>query len=164
MTQADVDAGSIVNTATVDATDPGGDGIEDTDDETVPVAQAPSVALVKSLLLNADEDASGDITLGDTLTYRFIASNDGDVTLDGVTISDPLPGLGVLTCIPLAGASLLPAASMTCTAQYSVTQADVDAGTIVNTGTVDATDPGGNPVSDTDDNTANVAQTPSVAL
>ncbi|MCP3937232.1 MAG: DUF11 domain-containing protein, partial [Actinomycetia bacterium] len=162
--QADVDNGSIDNTATVNATDPGGNPLVETDDETVPIPQTASIALAKSLLSNADEDASGNVSLNDTLTYRFIATNDGNVTLDGVTISDPLPGLSALTCVPVAGSSLAPAASMTCTATYSVTQADVDNGQIDNTATVDGTDPGGNPVQDTDDNTVNVTQIVSIAL
>ena len=109
---ADITAGQIDNTATVNATDPGGNPVGDTDDETVPVAQDPSIDLVKSLLSNADEDASGDVSLDDTLTYQFVATNDGTVTLAGVTITDPLPGLSALSCAPVAGSSLAPTASM----------------------------------------------------
>ena len=164
VTQADVDAGQILNTATVDATDPGGNPIDDTDDETVPITQTPSIALVKSLQSNADEDGSGTVTAGDTLTYSFVATNDGTVTLDNVTITDPLPGLSVLACAPVTGSSLAPSATMTCTATYSVTQADVDSGQIVNTATVDATDPGGNPIDDTDDETVTITPDPAIAL
>ena len=164
VTQSDVDAGQILNTATVDATDPGGNPLDDSDDETVPIPQSPSVVLVKSLLSNADEDGSGDVSLSDTLTYQFVATNDGDVTLDNVTVTDPLPGLSALTCSPVAGSSLAPTESMTCTATYSVAQADVDAGQILNTATVNATDPGGNPLDDTDDETVPITQTPSIAL
>jgi uncharacterized repeat protein (TIGR01451 family) len=164
VTQTDVDAGSIDNIATVDAADPGGNPVSDTDGESVPIPQSPSVGLVKSLLSNADEDASGDVSLGDTLTYQFVATNDGNVTLDGVTISDPLPGLSAVSCLPVGGSSLAPGAAMSCTAVYSVSQADVDAGSIDNTATVDATDPGGSPLSDTDDESVPIAQNPAIAL
>ena len=80
--------------------------MDDTDDETVVVGANPSITLVKSLQSNADEDGSGDVTLGDTLSYSFVATNDGTVTLDNVAITDPLPGLSALTCVPVAGSSL----------------------------------------------------------
>ncbi|MCP3974606.1 MAG: DUF11 domain-containing protein, partial [bacterium] len=152
------------NTGTASGTDPGGNPVDDPDDETVPVDQTPSIALVKSLLSNADEDASGDVSVDDTLTYEFVATNDGTVTLDGVTVTDPLVGLSALTCVPVAGSTLAPTESMTCTATYSVTQADVDNGQIDNTATVNATDPGGNPVDDTDDETVPVVQNPVIGL
>ena len=41
--------------------------------------------LMKSLNSNADEDQSGTVTVGDTLTYRFIAVNNGDVVLTNVS-------------------------------------------------------------------------------
>lgn len=89
VTLADVAAGVINNTATADSneTDP------TPDSETVPVVPKPALSLVKGLQSNADEDGSLDVSLGDTLTYSFVASNDGDIELTGVTIVDPLPGL-----------------------------------------------------------------------
>ncbi|MEE8523483.1 MAG: hypothetical protein V3T72_06090, partial [Thermoanaerobaculia bacterium] len=119
VTQADVDAGQILNTATADSDETG----PVTDPETVPTAQNPTLGLVKSLLSNADEDGSLTVTLNDTLTYQFVATNTGGVTLTGVTITDPLPGLSALTCVPTQPSTLAPGASMTCTATYVVTQA-----------------------------------------
>ena len=164
VTQVDVDAGQVANTATVDADDPDGSPVTDTDDELAILEQSPSIGLVKSLLANADEDASGDVSLGDTLTYQFVATNDGDVTLNNVTVTDPLPGLSGLTCAPVAGSSLAPTETMTCTATYSVTQADVDAGQIDNTATVEGTSTTGTDVSDTSDETVSTAQNPSISL
>ena len=164
VTQADVDNGQIDNTATVNATDPGGNPLSVSDPETVPVMQTAAIALVKTLQSNADEDGSGDVTVGDTLTYSFVATNDGTVTLSNVAITDPLPGLSPLTCAPVAGSSLAPTETMTCTATYSVTQADVDNGQIDNTATVNATDPGGNPLSVSDPETVPLAQSPVIGL
>jgi uncharacterized repeat protein (TIGR01451 family) len=156
VTQADADAGVINNTATADSdeTDPV------TDPETVPVAQNPALALDKSLLSNADADGSGDVTVGDTLTYQFVATNVGDQTLSGVTITDPLPGLSALTCTPMQPSTLAPGDSMTCTATYVVTQADADAGVINNTATADSNETG----PETDSETVPVTQNPALAL
>ena len=150
--------------------DPDGNPVGDTDDESVSPPQNPSIALVKTLASNADEDGSGDVSVGDTLTYQFVATNDGDVTLDLVTVTDPLPGLSALSCAPGAGASLAPATTMTCTATYSVTQADVDAGSIDNTATVTSERPGGDPgdpaddVTDTDDLSVGIPAVPEIQL
>ena len=51
---------------------------------------------------------------------------------------------------------------MDCSATYTVTQADVDAGSIVNTATVAALDPADNPVTDSDGATVAAAQTESL--
>ena len=91
-----------------------------TDSVTDPIA-FPDITLSKTQSANADEDGSGDVSVGDTLTYEFVATNSGATDLTGVTITDPMPGLSRLTCTPAAGSTLAPAESMTCTATYSVT-------------------------------------------
>ncbi|MDJ0924047.1 MAG: SdrD B-like domain-containing protein [Acidimicrobiia bacterium] len=170
VTQSDIDAGSISNTATAAAEDPQGNPVTDDDDELVSPPQNPSIVLVKSLLSNADEDGSGSLSTGDTITYRFVATNDGDVTLDLVVITDPMPGLSPLSCAPAAGSSLATGAAIACTATYSVNQADVDAGSIDNTATVVAERPGGNPgdsgddVTDTDNHLVLIPAEPAIDL
>ena len=96
------------------------------------------LTLVKSLQSNNDADGSGTVSVGDTLTYQFVATNTGDQTLSNVTISDPLAGLSALSCTPAQPSALAPAGSMTCTATYVVTVADVTAGSIDNTATADS--------------------------
>jgi uncharacterized repeat protein (TIGR01451 family) len=71
------------------------------------------------------------------------AHNSGTVTVDHVTVTDPMPGLSALSCTPASGASLAPDATMTCTATYTVTQADQDRGRIDNTATVSGDGAGG---------------------
>ncbi|MCP3973626.1 MAG: DUF11 domain-containing protein, partial [bacterium] len=164
VTQTDVDNGQIDNTATVNGVDPLANPVSDVDSETVVVLQSPSISLLKSLVVNADEDASGDESLGDTLTYGFQATNNGNVTLDSVVVSDPMAGLSALSCVPAAGSSLAPGAAMTCSATYSITQSDVDSAQIDNTATVNATDPNAAPVSDVDSETVLVPQNPSIVL
>ena len=70
------------------------------------------------------------------------------MTLDPVVVTDPLPGLSAINC-PLT--SLAPADMMTCTASYTITQVDVDAGAVDNLATATGTPPGQRlPVQDTD--------------
>ena len=125
------------------------------DPENVPVPQNPAISIVKSLASNADEDGSGDVSLGDTLTYSFTVTNTGNVTLTGVTVADPT---ATMSGGPIA--SLAPGAvdSTTFTATYVVTSADVAAGQSVNTATVSGTPPSGPDETASDDETVTVVQ------
>ena len=79
---------------------------------------------------------------GQQVEYRFAVTNTGNVTLSGVTVKDTaFSGTGTLGAITCPESSLAPQASETCTADYTVTQADVDAGTITNTATVSGLPP-----------------------
>ena len=109
------------------------------------LVQSPSLTLAKTHALTGDADFSGDVSLGDTITYSFEVTNTGNVTLNGVTVTDPLPGLSALSG---GSSTLAPGASTVFTATYVVTQADVDAGEILNTATADSDET--DPVSDPD--------------
>ena len=118
-----------------------------TADVTDPIA-LPEIELAKTLLANADEDGSGDVSRNDTLTYQLIATNIGDTDLSDVTIADPMPGLSTLLCSPVQPAALAIGQALTCTGTYSVSQADVNASRIDNTALVTAVDPAARPVAD----------------
>lgn len=82
------------------------------------------LSLLKTLDGNADEDGSGSVTEGDTLTYRMHLSNEGNITLNNVNVSDPLAGLSALTCDQALPAMLAPAEMLDCTATYIVKAED----------------------------------------
>jgi uncharacterized repeat protein (TIGR01451 family) len=131
VSQAEVDAGTIVNSASVtSALIP----IAVTDSVTTPVAQTSSLAVVKANTANADEDSSASISLNDTLTYKVTMTNDGTVTQNNVVVSD-----AQLTPASVNCAAVLPGNTCVLTGTYTVTQANVDAGTIGNTGSVTST-------------------------
>ena len=82
--------------------------------------------------------------LGDNIRYLFEAKNEGNVDLTGVTVTDPLPGLGTIDCDGSGGptvATLAVAGSVSCEAMYSITQADLDKGSVTNKASVVAKDP-----------------------
>ena len=146
--QLDVDAGTIQNTGTVSGTPPVGPPVSDDDPEDVPVP-SPSLVTVKELTDNDDLDGSGDVSVGDTLTYTITVTNNGTANLTNVSISNPLPGLSALNCTPAQPATLAPTETLDCTATYVVTAADVVAGSIANTATASSTQT----PDDTDDET-----------
>ena len=152
LTQADIDAGHVFNTAVASGTSPDTTTVSATDSFDTPVPQAPAIAVVKTGTANLGPD--GIASVGDVVTYHFTVSNPGNTTLLNVSVTDPLPGL-VMTGAPIA--SLAPGASnaTTYSATYTVTQADVDAGKVLNQATATGTPPGAGapPVTDLSDPT-----------
>ncbi|RDV44093.1 hypothetical protein DOE76_13670 [Leifsonia sp. ku-ls] len=130
VTQADVDAGALRNAAAGQAVSPRG----------ATVVTAPSTAVVRippapGLAVVPVADVPRTAKAGDTVPFSFVVANTGNVTLSGVTITstgfsgtDALPPY---SCTPSLDV-LQPGQSATCTADYVLTQADVDAGTIEN--------------------------------
>uniref|UniRef100_UPI0028D0D76B beta strand repeat-containing protein n=1 Tax=uncultured Frigoribacterium sp. TaxID=335377 RepID=UPI0028D0D76B len=144
LTQAQVDAGAVRNTASVTGRTPTGTTTSATSAEAVvtTVAAAPSLVTTKSALVG------GSAGVGSTVTYSFSARNSGNVTLTGVSVSDPLPRLSALTPTwPGAAGTLAPGQTVTATATYTLTQADVDAGSVRNTAAATGTAPSGAAVS-----------------
>lgn len=148
VTESDVLAGEVVNTATAGAAGPGGAPVSSAPStSTLPtVAAAPALAMVKSAEL-ADGDGDGSMDVGETILFSFSVTNTGNVTLAGVLIGDPfLQDLGIgVTC---EAEALAPGATALCVADesYVVTQTDIDAGEVVNVATATGTPPAGEPV------------------
>ncbi|WP_293787659.1 LPXTG cell wall anchor domain-containing protein, partial [uncultured Aeromicrobium sp.] len=162
LTQADVDAGEVANVATATGTPPNGDPVENTDEEIVDVPSAPAIDLVKSGGL-AD---GAQVVPGDVVEYEFTATNTGNVTLTGVSITDPMEGLSELVYTwPGEVGVLAPGESVTATATYTLTAADIDRGDVVNNATVVGTPPGGQPpVENEDDHEQPLPQLASIDL
>jgi uncharacterized repeat protein (TIGR01451 family) len=159
LTQADVDAGRVINTATATGQTPSGDPLTGTDSVTVPVAAAPALTLAKTATLEDGGDGRADA--GDTIRYGFLVANTGNVTLTDVSVADILAGVTV-SGGPIA--SLAPGASdgATISATYVLTQADIDAGRVVNTATATGQGPGAVSVSDTDTVTTPILGAPAI--
>ena len=132
VTQGDVDAGSFTNVATTTS----GETPDASDDEVVLFTPTPLLRLAKTVT------STGPYELGDTVTYSLVATNAGNVTLHGVSITES-EGAVLGRCIPAAPATLAPEGQLVCEASHVVTQDDVDAGVHENTATADSdeTDP-----------------------
>ncbi|WP_166867865.1 DUF11 domain-containing protein [Salinibacterium sp. ZJ70] len=145
--QADIDAGEVANTATANGVGPGGTVPSDPSTVVVPaVPSAPALTLVKSVEITGAVNDNGVADTTEVLTYTFVVTNTGNVTLDAVAIDDPmLSGIASPDSGPLA-----PGASRTFSADYVVTAADVSSpngdGAIVNTAHATAEAPDGTPV------------------
>ncbi|WP_327048232.1 DUF11 domain-containing protein [Microbispora sp. NBC_01189] len=137
--QADIDAGAIVNRARARGTPPWGLGVySDPSAATVDVLADPGLSLVKSA------DPAEVTWAGQEVTYSFAVANTGNVTVSDLAISDvEFSGTGRLSKVICPQTSLAPEESTTCTATYTVPQADVDAGSIVNTAVAAAVVPSG---------------------
>jgi len=141
ITQADFDAGTNIDNKATATFKPAGGTLADLEDkESVSLAPAnPAAKLTKT----ASNDT--DVAVGEVITYTYEYFNAGDVTLTNISISDVHSGTGTLgTISPATVASLAVGDSVTFTADYTVTQDDVDAGSaITNTATGNATAPSG---------------------
>ncbi|MFJ2368182.1 isopeptide-forming domain-containing fimbrial protein [Microbacterium sp. NPDC087665] len=143
VTQADLDAGTIANTAVATGTAPAGLDAPESDESTatVGVDASPALVLEKTVTSEAIEAA------GNEVTYNFAVTNTGNVTLDTVTITETaFSGTGDDVVPVCAEGDLAPGDTVDCTATYEVTQADVNAGVIDNTAIANAETPGGDDV------------------
>ncbi|MFF2617221.1 hypothetical protein [Kitasatospora sp. NPDC058046] len=161
VTQADLNAGSITNTATATGTPPSGPPVTSLpSNATVTATANPALTIVKSV------DATELTAAGQVLHYMYVVTNTGNVTLANVTVNETAfsgSGTPPVAACPPGAASLAPGASVTCTASYTVTQADIDRGKITNTATATGTPPSGPPVTSPPSSTS-VPNTPEPAL
>ncbi|WP_417260585.1 hypothetical protein [Celeribacter sp.] len=132
ITQAEMDAGQVVNVASVEAITPKGDGVDDTSDPVISTAPAVPSELV--LVKSATPAPFGGV--GSTITYGFALTNNGPFTLENVTVTDPLvPGFSCTVASIAVGETN----SSSCSMPYTVTQEDVDAGEITNSASATGT-------------------------
>ncbi|MFI5262631.1 MAG: hypothetical protein ACHQZR_08770, partial [Candidatus Limnocylindrales bacterium] len=127
-------SGSVTNTATIavpaGVSDPDGANDSASDTDTVTPAQAPRLTLAKSA------SPTTYMAAGDVIAYTYLLTNSGNVALAGpFSVADDKASV---TCP--ATASLAVGASITCTASYTITTADVTAGNVTNTATASSAD------------------------
>ncbi|PCE14656.1 hypothetical protein AUC47_16260, partial [Microbacterium sp. SZ1] len=163
ITQADVDRGSVTNIATASGKPPVGDTIT----SSTPATNTTVAPAAPALLTGKTATLRGDGSVGDIVDYAFTIENTGNVTVSGITLTDPLPGLSVPALRwPDVPGVLAPGEVATATASYAIVQADVDAGEIVNQATAAGVSPSGAAVADPSDavRTPTVDRDPAIAV
>ena len=129
ITQADLDLGSVTNSATAQVVrNPGGEIVFASTSLEVYVRQEPALGLVKSTTATS-------YSAGGTITYAYALTNTGNVTLTGLfTVTDDKINSGHPFACGDTGATIVPGGpALTCTADYVASQGDVDAGSVANT-------------------------------
>ena len=106
--------GNLVNNVTASSNE----AANATDNLSIPISQSPSLTVEKS-------STTISVTVaGQVVPYSYLLTNTGNVTLTGISLSDDNTD-----AVPVCGATTLaPAGTITCTAQHTVTQAEMDAG------------------------------------
>ncbi len=143
VTLADIESGSVTNIAYSSGSTGSNTIRSDDDTVTATFTAAPELTITKE----ADATALlGNVTAGQTITYTYVVTNTGNVTVSNVDVSDvhngsdpdPAPLGETLTDVaPLLDSNdsiandgvwsdLKPGDSVTFTATYQVTQTDVD--------------------------------------
>jgi uncharacterized repeat protein (TIGR01451 family) len=165
LTQANVDAGTLSNTATASAKNVADQTFLTTDTFVQPLLAVPSVATIKTATL--DFGADNQPTVGDVITYHFVVTNTGNVTLAPVTMTDTkavfAPTATIATIAPGATDNSL-------IATHALTAADLALGQYQNQSTVTGKTPKiGNISALSDDNDLighdpTIVQWPAIAL
>ncbi|MBF4602897.1 hypothetical protein [Curtobacterium sp. VKM Ac-2884] len=124
VTQADVDHGSISFSATATSHGPKGQTVTATGTTSqATVSQAPAVQVA----LAGELSGTGSPRAGDTVSFEGSVENSGNVTLHDFIVT--VPGFDMAVEAP--SGALVPGAKATVTvADYALTQADVDSGTV----------------------------------
>jgi len=170
LTQADIDAGGVSNQATVTYTDQTGavltndsddpaDATDADDADTEPNADPddptyvdipidPQMSVIKTATY---VDVNGDsvYNAGDRIDYVITITSTGNVTLSNVTIDDALVGISNQT---VGTGTMLPGDVETINVSYTLTQSDIDTGSVSNQATVTYDDPNGNTATNDSDN------------
>ncbi|MGC9355486.1 MAG: DUF7507 domain-containing protein, partial [Mariniphaga sp.] len=136
ISQADIDAGGVTNSAKVTSNNSRGESVEDdsgteleNDDPTVTaIEKNPSVYIEKEAVLSTEK-----VALGDVVNFNISVENTGNVTLFNVLVEDPLTGF------EQESDQLLPGELLNFNTDYTVQVADETEGQFDNVAFVSAT-------------------------
>ncbi|MFV7236987.1 gliding motility-associated C-terminal domain-containing protein, partial [Flavobacterium sp. ZB4R12] len=184
VTQTDIDNGNITNQASVKGTAPdnttivtdkSGDSATEDGENVIPICTTPDIAIVKTNDITVGENGCAILKVGDVVTYTFTVTNEGNVSLHDVAVADPHPGLSAIALQSgdVNDNSIVEVTeTWIYTATYTVTQADIDAGTITNQASVNGTAPdttivtdlSGDSTTDDDPDVIPICTTPEIAI
>jgi LPXTG-site transpeptidase (sortase) family protein len=129
-------------------------------DSAIVILKTPSIQLSKSGALD-DLNSNGRADVGESINYTFTITNNGQVTLTDIILTDIVGGVAIIRN-PAAPSPLILAPgesdSSTFTGTYTLTQADIDADVFTNIAIVTGFPPIGSPVSTSANHTENLAE------
>src|SRR4029077_17457591 len=128
ITQADLDARKIADTACVSATG----ATEACAPAEVTAEPKPKRGITKQA------SPTKYSKVGEVISYTIVATNEGNVTLSNVSVKDE-PSLEGFSCSPGGSTTLATGNSITCPGTQKITQAALDARKITHTACVSAT-------------------------
>jgi uncharacterized repeat protein (TIGR01451 family) len=138
--QSDLDNGSFLDTGNATSDEATAPPAPDT----ITATQTRTLSLTKADNLNPGHYDH----IGQVVTYTLTATNTGNTTLHNVTVSDS-PALTNFSCTPAIPATLAPNAAIVCTGTHSITQADLDTGSYLDTGNATSDEATAPPAPDT---------------
>lgn len=162
VTQADMDAGSISNAAVTSGTAPDGfaNPVSPESEVSVTAQASPSLSLVKSV---AGDDLE-HLVSGSTVTYSFVVTNSGNVTVSAVQITEQtFTGFGTVPDASCPDVAMAPGQQTVCQASYVIAPADVVGGSIQNTAVATGISANG-PDPTSDPSSVTLPQTPEPSL
>ena len=120
ITQADLDAGSVTIVATANV------------NGTISPTATVSVPMIQNRLLTLTKTANPQTYdhVGQIITYTYVITNSGNITLSPAQFTGSDTAFEVPIACGEQNISLAPNESLTCTATYTITQADMDAGSV----------------------------------
>ncbi|MBK0370514.1 gliding motility-associated C-terminal domain-containing protein [Flavobacterium agrisoli] len=171
ITVGDVANGEVINSALAVGDAPDGTTVFDVSDSTDPtlpgdddptvidLSLKPSIAVIKYGSFD-DNNGNGYAEVGETISYTFTVANTGNIALVNIVVTDPKPGITIS-----GGPIALRAGQTDATtfkATYTLTQADIEAGSVTNQAIVNALSPDGVTVSDLSDDDEFAGNDPTV--
>ena len=173
--QGAIDSGYVENMVSVTADTPSDTAIPtESIDSPVRTTFTQNSAITLEKTATPNPGADGNLDAGDTITYDLVLTNDGNVTLQSIELTDILSHTSggrteILTPIFVDATDgsmegiLKPQETANYTVQYTVTQDAINAGGVSNQATADAITPSGITISAiSDDPTTTDAEDPTI--
>ncbi len=136
VTEEDILAGKVVNDVTATGTPPGDEDPPEDDDKVEDPTDEPKPSLDVTKETTSTPADGKAYVLGEKITYKVIATNDGNLTLTNVIVKDDMTG------DKWTVETMEPGDSKDFTAEHIVIEEDILAGTVVNNVTATGTPPG----------------------
>lgn len=146
ITQADIDRGTVSNTASATGQRPNGTQISTKDSTAITTIQQTSGLTIEKTV-DKTSIAPASAIPGTKITYSFTVKNTGTTSIKNVSVADSMSALGA---IKLDKTALAPNETTTGTATYAITQSDIGNKKITNTAYATGTDIDGNDIASTD--------------